>query len=158
MRLLLLFLSLFLFEKNAVAVVHSAAGNHVQFVENQPVKLSDRLSKTNGHHFLEEKTELAFFKKRKSATVPHVTKFSPGNAKLSLIFGLLAFAAAFFAVGTLSGAFFLLWLVFWSSGLAFGAIAISEKEKRKIAWLGVFLSAASAIFCVLLYIIAWSGD
>lgn len=145
MRLLLFFLSLFLFEKNAVAVVHSAAGNHVQLVENQTVKLSERLSKTNRHHFFQVKKGLLFFKKSQLG----ITRPEPGHgdraAAACLFFGLATIGCLVLTFVLLIDAFIIGALISIALSLIFGIFALHKRTNRQWAVFGGLLSSALSV-------------
>ena len=157
MRLLFLSLAILFFEKNAVAVVRGSATSSVQLVENQSVKLSERLSKTDGPHFFVEKKGLAFFKKRNHAKLANPVADGYNSKRTSRLMGLFAFvlmapAISLFGAGLGAAGLLCLGLMLLCGIFAF------PKGSRKRFVAGMALLVASSLTVVLsILAIALSG-
>ena len=168
MRLIFCLFALLFFEKNATAVVGSAADFSSQHIENQPVKLSERLvrfeKKGRAQPFFLEKKVLGFFKKNFKR--PSGSQWNLGDvfAVISLLVGItlmVLIAAQWLAIYwalEYYGVLFFFIVTLPLSAIVCGVLAYIFKTERKwAAGLGIF-------FGVLTYgIVAWvayilSGD
>lgn len=126
MRFLFLFLAILFFEKNAVAVVHSAAKNFVQLIEIQPVSHSIWVSKKPFPHFS--------LKQKGTPDRPQPdVKRANRKARAALIFGLLGCAMFVPAVLAASSIALVLMIVYPILAIFLGLIAFREKTSKGMA-------------------------
>lgn len=126
MRYFILFFTVLFFEKNAVAVVHSTAGNSVQLIENQLVSHQNWISKKQPSRFFLKQ------KRTPNRSQPDV-KRANRKARAALIFGLLGCAMFVPAVLAASSIALVLMIVYPILAIFLGLIAFREKTSKGMA-------------------------